>query len=73
MHEAVPYWFKRWIFWRRDITLRPLVEMDQDIDPAVYMPQEKTKAELGHHEKIMDPVGAEHGRSMATTTPQTNL
>jgi hypothetical protein len=51
MHEAVPYWFKRWIFWRRDVTLRPLVEMDNDFDPVVFMPQEKTKSEVAHHEE----------------------
>lgn len=48
--QAIPYWFKRWILWRRDITLAPLIENDNDFDPAVYMPQPKPKEELSHHE-----------------------
>jgi hypothetical protein len=49
-NQAIPYWFKRWILWRRDITLSPLIENDNDFGPAIYMPQPKPKEELSHHE-----------------------
>jgi len=49
--QAIPYWIKRWVFWRRDITLAPLIENDEDNEPAVYLPQrEKPKMEASHHE-----------------------
>jgi hypothetical protein len=49
-NQAIPYWIKRWLFWRRDITLAPLIENENDQDPAVYLPQQKPKAEASHHE-----------------------
>jgi sugar porter (SP) family MFS transporter len=48
--QAIPYWIKRWLFWRRDITLAPLIENENDQDPAVYLPQQKPKTEASHHE-----------------------
>ena len=30
--KALPYWFKRWILWQRDVTLEPLYDMDKTID-----------------------------------------
>ena len=32
MREAAPWWFKRWILWKRDATLEPLYDMDKTID-----------------------------------------
>jgi len=51
--QAIPYWIKRWIFWRRDITLAPLIENDDDNEPVVYLPErqsDKPKVEASHLE-----------------------
>ncbi len=44
-HEAIPYWIKRWVFWRRDVTLRPLIQWDDDADLGVYMPDNKNRTQ----------------------------
>lgn len=29
---ALPYWIKRWIFWKRDVRLQPMVVLDNDVE-----------------------------------------
>lgn len=30
-NKALPWWFNRWVLWKRDVTLEPLYEMDRTI------------------------------------------
>ncbi|KAH8925840.1 hypothetical protein BT69DRAFT_1348453 [Atractiella rhizophila] len=49
--EALPYWFKRWVLWRRDITLRPLYEIGQEIQAQDRLSRERTREKKISHEQ----------------------